>query len=261
MVTRLRRRSSRSARWSLRLSRFAIPVFILTAIFHQFGIISANTMLILFAIIWIGATIAIVLGVVGLLTIWSFGLDGARRAILGIALSLPLIAIPLYFGWLTLLYPQMNDISTNLSAPPAFIQLSGIRPSDANPIVSSYEVEDARIQGDAYADIRPLYLGSSVEDTYVAVIVVVRDLGWRIVIEEPAKDSDSPARVQAIAKTLLAGFEDDVIILVTPDQGDTRIDLRSVSRFGRHDFGVNAARIKAFLIALQEEVSPSLGEQ
>ena len=260
MVTRLRRRPSRSARWSLRLSRFAIPVFLLTGIFHHFGIIGTMTMLILFGIIWIVVTIAIILGVVGLLTIWSYGLDGARRALLGIALSLPLIAIPLYFAWLTLLYPQMNDISTNLNAPPAFIQLNGIRPSDANPIVSTYDADEARIQGEAYADIRPLYLGSSVEDTYAAVIVVVRDMGWRIVIEEPAVDSDSPARVQAVAKTLLAGFEDDVIILLTPDQGDTRIDVRSVSRYGRHDFGANAARIKSFLIALQEEVSPSLGE-
>ncbi len=260
MVTRLRRRTSRSARWSLRLSRFAIPVYILTAVFHQFGIIGAQTMLILFAIIWIGAAFAIILAVVGLLTIWSYGLDGAGRALLGIALSLPLIAVPLYFAGLTLLYPQMNDISTNLTAPPAFIQLSGIRPSDANQIVSGYTLENARIQGDAYPDIRPLYLGSSVEDTYAAVILVVRDMGWRIVIEEPAIDSDSPAGIQAVAKTLLAGFEDDVIISISPDQGDTRIDVRSVSRYGRHDFGANAARIKGFLIALQEQVAPSLGE-
>jgi len=260
MVTRLRRRSSRSARWSLRLSRFAIPVFILTAIFHQFGIIGANTMLILFGIIWIGATVAIILGIVGLLTIWSFGLDGARRALLGIALSLPLIAIPLYFAWLTLFYPQMNDISTNLSEPPAFIQLSGIRPQDANPVVSSYDPTEARIQGEAYGDIRPLYLGSSVEDTYASVLVVARDMGWRIVIEEPSVDGDSPGRIQVVAKTLMAGFEDDVIVLISPDQGDTRVDVRSVSRYGRHDFGANANRIKAFMIALQEEVSPSLGD-
>lgn len=260
MVTRLRRRSSRSARWSLRLSRFAIPVFILTAIFHHFGLIGAKTMLILFGIIWIGAAIAIVLGAVGLLTIWSFGLDGARRALLGIALALPLIAVPLYFAWLTLLYPQMNDISTNLREPPAFIQLSGIRPSDANPIVSSYDPEEALVQGEAYPDIRPLYLGSSIEDTYAAVLVVVRDMGWQIVIEEPAIDSESPGRVQAIAKTLLAGFSDDIVILIMPDQGDTRVDMRSVSRYGRHDFGVNAGRIKAFMIALQEEVAPTLGD-
>jgi len=260
MVTRLRRRSSRSARWSLRLSRFAIPVFILTIIFHQFGMIGAKTMLILFGIIWIGATVAIILGVVGLLTIWSFGLDGARRALLGIVLSLPLLAIPLYFTWLTLLYPQMNDISTNLSEPPVFIQLSGIRPSDANPIVTRYGPEEALVQGEAYSDIRPLYLGSSIEDTYSAVLAVVGDMGWQIIVEEPANDGDSPARVQAVAKTLIAGFSDDVIILIMPDQGDTRVDMRSVSRYGRHDFGTNANRIKTFLIALQEEVSPTLGD-
>ena len=259
MVTRLRRRSSRSARWSLRIARFAIPVFILAAAFHQFGIFATNTLMILYGIIWIGNVIAIVLGIVGLLAIWSHGLDGARRALLGIGLSLPLIAIPIYFAWLTLSYPQLNDISTNLRDPPSFIQISGLRPADANPVPSSYSPEEAMLQRDAYGDIRPLFLGSSVEDTYQAALRVVRDAGWRIVVEEPPLEANSPGRIQAVAKTMFSGFSDDIIILVGTDLGDTRVDVRSVSRYGRHDFGVNARRIKAFMIALQEAVAPTLG--
>lgn len=115
------------------------------------------------------------------------------------------------------------------------------------------------LQRDAYGDIRPLFLGSSVEDTYQAALRVVRDAGWRIVVEEPPLEANSPGRIQAVAKTMFSGFSDDIIILVGTDLGDTRVDVRSVSRYGRHDFGVNARRIKAFMIALQEAVAPTLG--
>ncbi|WP_424373405.1 DUF1499 domain-containing protein [Methylocystis silviterrae] len=39
-----------------------------------------------------------------------------------------------------------------------------------------------------------------------------------------------------------------------PLPGQTRIDLRSASRYGRHDFGVNAKRIAAFAEELQSQL-------
>jgi uncharacterized protein (DUF1499 family) len=38
---------------------------------------------------------------------------------------------------------------------------------------------------------------------------------------------------------------------VTPDGTGSRIDMRSLSRQGRSDFGVNAARIGAYMGALK----------
>ena len=47
------------------------------------------------------------------------------------------------------------------------------------------------------------------------------------------------------------GFTDDIVVRVTQAGAGSRIDLRSSSRYGRSDFGVNAARIRAYLTALR----------
>lgn len=40
---------------------------------------------------------------------------------------------------------------------------------------------------------------------------------------------------------------DDVVVVVTAEDSASRIDIRSVSRIGRGDRGVNAARIREFI--------------
>lgn len=53
-------------------------------------------------------------------------------------------------------------------------------------------------------------------------------------------------RFEATAQTTFFGFMDDVVVQVTPINNKSRIDIRSVSRIGRSDKGVNAARIVEF---------------
>jgi uncharacterized protein (DUF1499 family) len=47
------------------------------------------------------------------------------------------------------------------------------------------------------------------------------------------------------------GFTDDVVVRVAPTNSGSRIDLRSSSRYGRSDFGVNAERIRDYLTELR----------
>ena len=54
-------------------------------------------------------------------------------------------------------------------------------------------------------------------------------------------------RLSFVAVTPLMRFRDDVVIRITPAPGGSRIDMRSVSRFGQSDIGVNAGRIREFL--------------
>jgi hypothetical protein len=51
---------------------------------------------------------------------------------------------------------------------------------------------------------------------------------------------------EALVRSVLAG--------VQPGWGQTRIDIRSASRFGRHDFGGNARRIQRFAQELQAQL-------
>ena len=53
--------------------------------------------------------------------------------------------------------------------------------------------------------------------------------------------------IEAVARTPIMGFRDDVVIRVSPLGRGARVDLRSASRYGTHDFGANAARLRALL--------------
>jgi hypothetical protein len=43
------------------------------------------------------------------------------------------------------------------------------------------------------------------------------------------------------------GFRDDVVIRISPVGPGSRVDVRSASRFGEHDFGANASRVRSLL--------------
>ena len=46
------------------------------------------------------------------------------------------------------------------------------------------------------------------------------------------------------------GFTDDIVVRAAEADSGSRIDVRSASRHGRSDLGVNAARIRTYLAAV-----------
>ena len=68
---------------------------------------------------------------------------------------------------------------------------------------------------------------------------------------------------------VLAGFltgrsvrsGDDVVIRVRAAGGGSRIDIRSASRFGSHDFGANAKRVAGLLEDIDDASSPERTER
>jgi uncharacterized protein (DUF1499 family) len=66
--------------------------------------------------------------------------------------------------------------------------------------------------------------------------------------------SKAADRLEATATESAFKFMDDIVIVATPasDGKSTIINMRSVSRVGASDFGVNANRIRAFLAELQK---------
>lgn len=53
-------------------------------------------------------------------------------------------------------------------------------------------------------------------------------------------------RIEATATSLLFGFRDDVVVRIADAAGGTKADVRSKSRVGRNDFGMNAKCIRTF---------------
>ena len=81
----------------------------------------------------------------------------------------------------------------------------------------------------------------------------VEQLGWTIVLNETPGETGA-GRIEATDRTLVMGFTDDVVVQVKGDDAHAIIDVRSVSRYGMHDLGANAARIRK----LFEEVTAAL---
>lgn len=67
------------------------------------------------------------------------------------------------------------------------------------------------------------------------------------------------SEIQAIAKTRIFRFKDDVTIRVRREGGRTRVSVRSKSRIGQADFGQNARNIQLFLRELDRELFGGAG--
>ena len=77
---------------------------------------------------------------------------------------------------------------------------------------------------------------------------------WRVVDQVQPGGRTRIGHVDAVDRTLVMGFPQDVTIRLRPLAGQTRIDIRSASRIGKHDFGDNARRIQRFAQELQVQL-------
>lgn len=162
---------------------------------------------------------------------------GLVAAFIGLACLVPLIA-----GTLN---PQpraapIHDITTDLVNPPEFEVLDETRAGARNTL--EYGGPDtAAAQTASYPEIGPLNTDLSPDAAYQRALAVAEDMGWEIV----AADAER-RRFEATARTRVFYFADDVVVVVSALGDGSRIDIRGVSRVGRSDQGVNAARIRAF---------------
>ena len=182
--------------------------------------------------------LALVLSVAGLIaTRPGTGRRGLVPALLGVALAVPVAAAALHWEYSVRAYPPINDITTAPEEPPAFRELAepGMYPGS----------ETTAAQRRAYPELKPLELNLSPNRAFDVALAVARDLGWEVIAAEPVE-----GRIEAVDTTPLFGFKDDVVVRIQAANGVTRLDVRSHSRVGRSDLGVNAKRIRHYLDAV-----------
>jgi uncharacterized protein (DUF1499 family) len=228
--------------WARRMALFFVQLLILTVLLHRFGSLATPAALNLLTVSIGGLVLAIVVALVGIVRIWFGGQTGAGAAFAAIAIALIGLALPLYYLSQIFLLPRLNDVETTPRQPMQFSQLAAQRPADANRIVEP-DLATAEIQEKAYPDLRPMELERSATETFDIVHEAVKRIGWTIVLNEPP--GEQPGRIEATDRTMIMGFTDDALIRVTGDDTRAFIDVRSVSRYGMHDLGANADRIRA----------------
>jgi uncharacterized protein (DUF1499 family) len=169
---------------------------------------------------------------------------GLPVAILGIVLGIVACGIPSSWMLTGSRVPPIHDITTDVDNPPTYARVVELRAGAPNRL--DYDPKAGEQQRAAYPDIAPARLAMPAAAAFERALGAARGQGWEIVSADPRA-----GRIEATDTTFWFGFKDDVVVRLTPDGEETRVDVRSVSRVGRSDIGTNARRIRAYLASLQ----------
>jgi uncharacterized protein (DUF1499 family) len=244
--------TSRLALWARRIALFSLAAAILAIIIVHSGLLEIRPALVTFGAAMALAILALLLAFAGFVSIWKDGVIGMGASLSAIGIAILLLAYPTYIAVKARNLPWIYDISTDPIDPPRYDTLAKARPRDANPIVYPGLVV-AELQLEAYPDIEPLDADIDTRSAYNAALAVINRRRWRVV-EARAPDQGRPeGRIEAVARTAIMGFRDDVIVRVRPFEGGARVDIRSSSRYGSFDFGANAARIRGLVEDIEAE--------
>jgi len=226
--------TSRLAIWARRMAAFAFVASFLAVIIVRSGLLEIRPALATFAGALAIAVVALVLALAAFVVIWTEGLAGIGAALTAMAVSLALLAYPAYFGLKAYRLPWIYDITTDPIDPPRYEALARLRA--------------------AYPDVGPLGTNATVQAAYDAALAVVNKRRWRIVDARAPQAGRREGRVEAVARTPIMGFRDDVVIRVRAEPDGARIDARSSSRYGSFDFGTNAARVRGLMNDIEDAI-------
>ncbi|MEP1383607.1 MAG: DUF1499 domain-containing protein [Paraglaciecola sp.] len=189
--------------------------------------------------------VLVALGVIGFL-LTRRG-SGAVKAIITTLVGLCILA-PMIHGIVKPIKrgPPIHDITTDTNNPPVFLFLDDSREGAKNTLVYAGE-KDAEIQKKLYPHIAPIQSDIAAGLAFEKALSIAKDKGWEVVAQDP-----TALRFEAIARTSVFAFMDDVVVVVTPVAKGSRVDIRSVSRVGRSDQGVNAARVSDFIATFNQ---------
>ena len=172
----------------------------------------------------------------------------------------------LYVGWVgtfllkALTVPAIHDVSTDLADPPAFQTLS-LRTDNLDNIPGADD-KDMRgltplqrwavVHQKDYGDIRSVRINEPVPMVVAKAERLAKARGWDVAISLPEE-----GRLEATETSAFFRFKDDVVLRVRPsDTGEgSVVDMRSVSRVGISDLGMNAKRVRSFLADLTGTVT------
>ena len=248
-----------TARWTTRVALFSVSLAIVALAAHRFGPMPTLTAFNLVIVAFFGAIVALTLGIASSIIIWREGCAGALRVTFGIFLALGLLSWPLAFLPAYRNLPSINDVTTDATSPPSFVELMKLRGPGTN--TSTYPVTYAKLQAQAYPDLKPMFIDRPVEETFEIAREAMFRQKMNIVREQaPGSGSGKTGVIEAVDRTLVFGLYDDISVRVDGDNVRSRVDLRSASRFGRHDLGRNAERMRRLMreiVARLEATIPS----
>ena len=123
----------------------------------------------------------------------------------------------------------------------------GLRGGHAN----SLELDAAgtgAIQKESYPWMEPLFVRGTPTETFAEALGVLEAMGLEIVATHPQR-----GLIEAVDTTFWFGFKDDVAVRIGKYPQGSVVDVRSASRVGVSDLGVNAKRAGEILRRLSHD--------
>jgi uncharacterized protein (DUF1499 family) len=243
---------SDTALWSRRLALFAAAVVGMGLVLARAGLDPTAVLAVIGSAIVI-ACLAVLCAGAATVAIWRTGRKGVGVLAIGSFLAILVLAYPTYLAVQAIRLPVLNDVSTDLDDPPAFSLSRRAMGARRDWVPPSVPAAVRQAQAKAYPDVQPILLDLDGDEAYQTVLRAVFARHWKIIEAIPPGGRLGLGHVDAVDHGLIFGFADDIAIRIRPLAGQTRVDVRSVSRVGRHDFGANAQRIEAFTDELKTE--------
>jgi uncharacterized protein (DUF1499 family) len=244
---------SKLAIWARRMAMFSLCAVVVSIIVVRSEWLDIKPAITTFVVALVPSVIAFLLAFAAFVVIWQDGLRGLGRAFAAMGIAGALLAYPAYLSYRAYKLPWLYDITTDPIDPPRYEALARLRPREANPIAYAglYAAEQQRV---AYPDIEPLDEDATPDVAFKAALAVITKRKWIIIDRRPPQPTRPEGHIEAVARTLIMGLRDDVVVRVRGGPDGSRIDVRSSSRFGSFDFGSNAARIRSLINDIDDAV-------
>jgi len=235
------------ATWARNLAVFAVVAVLVSIIIVRFDFLEMKPAMATFLGGLAIAGLSILFGLAGFAAIWQNGSRGMARILLAFLIDGAILAYPAYQGLLYRKLPPIHDITTDPIDPPRFDALSRVRTGDGTNTAVYAGLYSAEQQRQFYPDIEPIELEIPVDRAYAIARQLVIKRKWLVIDEREPQPPRRIGRIEAVARTPIMGFREDVSIRVVPDGDDSRVDIRSASRYFESDLGSNAARVTKFI--------------
>lgn len=144
-------------------------------------------------------------------------------------------------------YPPIHDISTDTVNPPEFQAIAPLRADAPNPVEYQRDSGVAAAQEAFYSGLETISISRPYDEAFDRALETARQMPWTMV-----DHSREEGRIEAYHKLVWFGFIDDVVIRVDTTATGSKVDIRSKSRIGQGDLGVNAWRVRKYIEAFDK---------
>ncbi len=241
-------RTSKWAVWSRRIGALALPVAAIPVLLHRLRVITSDDFLIIEAVALGLAVLAVFAALVAFARLWVTGDRGWGRASIAFVFGILCLAPAAYFAYLYVHQPSFADVTTDFANPPQLVSF----------VESRFTGPDARAKVEAnFPNARSRSYPLTAPQMFDTISDLIDDRGWDVRATRTPQSELDTGQINAVVTTLL-GFQQEVAIRIAGNSDGTTIAVRSASLSNFPDFGENGARVEAFLLDLDNQVTVML---